>query len=284
MFASIYRSIELAKQSLEVVRKDREILLFPVLSGIACILFVGVLIIPLFITGIFMGGSLDNPIIVYGGLFVFYLVTSFIVVFFNTALVTCAHIRLTGGDPTFRDGITSAYRHMGKIFLWAVISATVGVILSLIRDQNNIIGQIISSLIGMAWSLLTYFVIPVMILENLGITDSIKESASLFRKTWGESIIGPGSISLIFVLIALAVLIPLFLIFMSGNGSAIIAGVAVYLLFVVILAIVASALQGVFNTALYLYAKNGVVPSAFSQELVENTFVPKKSRMGPGNI
>jgi len=284
MFESIFRSIELAKESFAVIQKDKEIMLFPVLSGIACLIFVSLMIIPAVIAGTIFGESLNNPVILYGGLFVFYLITSFIVVFFNTALVTCAHIRLTGGDPTFHDGITEAIRHIRKIFAWAVISATVGVILSLLRDNDNIIGQIIISMIGMAWSLLTYFVVPVMILEDRGIVASVKESALLFRKTWGEAIVGPGSISIIFVLIGLLALVPLFLVVLSGNSTLIIAGIGGYILLVVILAIIASALQGVFNTALYLYAKTGTVPSAFRSDLVTNAFIPKNSRMGPGNI
>lgn len=284
MFESIYRSIELGKESFEVIRKDKEILLFPVLSGIACIIFVSLMIVPALIAGTVFGSSMDNPVILYGGLFVFYLITSFIVVFFNTALVTCAHIRLTGKDPTFHDGISNATKHIGRIFAWAVVSATVGVILSIIRDESNIIGQIIISMIGMAWGLLTYFVIPVMILEDLGIASSIKESASLFRKTWGESIVGPGSISIIFVLIGLVALLPLALIVLFGNATLTIIGIAGYVLLIVVLAIVASALQGVFNTALYIYAKTGKVPESFSPELVQTAFVPKKGRMGPGTI
>lgn len=284
MFESIYRSIELAKESFEVIKKDNEILLFPILSGITCLIFVTLMIVPIFIAGTIFGESLNNPFILYGGLFVFYLVTSFIVVFFNTALVSCAHIRLTGGDPTFRDGISQALMHLKKIFAWAVISATVGVILSFLRDENNIIGQVVISMIGMAWGLLTYFVVPVMILEDLSIVASVKQSTSLFRKTWGESIVGPGSISLIFIIIGLVALLPLFLLLLFGNVSLIMAGFTIYIILIVVLAIIASALQGVFNTALYIYAKTGTVPSAFRSDLVTNAFVSKKSGIGPGNI
>lgn len=284
MFESISRSIELAKESFEVIRKDKEILLFPILSGIACLIFLSFLIIPFIVAEVISEKFLNNPYVLYGGLFIFYLVTSFIVVFFNTALVTCAHIRLTGGNPTFHNGISQALRHVKKIFIWALISATVGVILSLLRDDKNIIGQIIISMIGMAWTLLTYFVVPIMILEDMDVIASIKASASLFRKTWGESIVGSGSISIIFVLIALIALAPLFLILLSGNGTLMVGGIVGYVLLIIVLAIIASALQGVFNTALYLYAKTGTVPTAFRSYLVENAFVPKDTRRGPGNI
>jgi len=88
MFESIFRSIELAKESFEVIKKDKEILLFPILSGITCLIFLSLLIIPFFVAGALSDKFLSNPIILYGSLFIFYLVTSFIVVFFNTALVT----------------------------------------------------------------------------------------------------------------------------------------------------------------------------------------------------
>jgi hypothetical protein len=183
---------------------------------------------------------------------------------------------MNGKDPTFSDGITNAVRHLPKIAVWALISATIGVILSIIRDKSNVVGQFVSAILGVAWTLLTFFVIPVMIFEERGVFESIKESAVLFRRTWGETVVGQSGITLVFGLVAVAGLVPVFLALLTGNTPVIMAVIGLYLVLVVILAIIGSALQGIFNTALYLYAKNGTVPAAFSSELIKNVFIPEQ--------
>ncbi len=285
MFESIGRSIALIKASWEVLRNDKELLLFPVLSGIVCIIITASFLIPAVLMGVGLKTEHQNSPLLYVGIFLFYLVTYFVVIFFNAGLVACANIRLTGGDPTFSDGISAARQNIGQIFVWALISATIGLILQAIRDNNNFVAQIISSMIGVAWSLLTFFVIPVMIIEKRGTLESIKESASLFKRTWGETVIGQGGVALIFLLIAIIALIPVTLLMMTGIGEIMIAAVSLYLLLLIILFVIANAMQGIYNTALYLYAKNGTVPSVFSKELIEQAFRQKKgAQYQGGNI
>lgn len=276
MFNSLTRSIKLIKTSWSVLSQDKEILLFPILSAVACILLVITFIIPAAVLGAGVTGQPHNEVLTYCLLFLFYLVTYFVVIFFNVGLMTCAHIRMNGKDPTFSDGITNAVRHLPKIAVWALISATIGVILSIIRDKSNVVGQFVSAILGVAWTLLTFFVIPVMIFEERGVFESIKESAVLFRRTWGETVVGQSGITLVFGLVAVAGLVPVFLALLTGNTPVIMAVIGLYLVLVVILAIIGSALQGIFNTALYLYAKNGTVPAAFSSELIKNVFIPEQ--------
>nr|WP_319538629.1 DUF6159 family protein [uncultured Methanospirillum sp.] len=284
MFESIGRSIALIKASWEVLRNDKELLLFPVLSGIVCIIITASFLIPAVLMGVGLTAEHQNSPLVYVGIFLFYLVTYFVVIFFNAGLVACANIRLTGGDPTFSDGISAAKQNIVQIFIWALISATIGLVLQAIRDNNNFVAQIISSMIGVAWSLLTFFVIPVMIIEKRGTLESIKESASLFKRTWGETVIGQGGVALIFLLIAIVALIPVTLLMMTGVGEIMIAAVSLYVLLLIILFVIANAMQGIYNTALYLYAKNGTVPSVFSKDLIEHAFRQKNTTHQGGNI
>src|SRR3989344_1381379 len=185
MFQHLSRSWELVKQSFAVLKKDKEIMLFPIISGILSVLALISLFIPFGII------SLDNnfsPSLFYLLLFIYYVITSFIVIFLNTGLITCAHMRLHGKDPTFKDGIKQAWKHVGNIFIWSVISATVGLILRMIVDRienserlgpfGRIVGVIFIGLLGMAWSFLTFFVIPVMVFENKNAFASIKQSGS----------------------------------------------------------------------------------------------------------
>jgi hypothetical protein len=110
----------------------------------------------------------------------------------------------------------------------------------------------------------------------------VKDSVTLIKKTWGESIIGAGSIMIIFVLIGVVAFLGVLAALFSGNLILISAAVVLFILLVAVLAIVGSAMQGIFVTALYTYAKTGTVPSAFNPDLIRNAFVPKQA--GPGNI
>ena len=181
MFDTISRSLHLVGESLQVMKKDREILLFPLLSGIVTILLLLSFILPIILSATRF--SLTPVLVIW--FLLFYFLAYFVVIFFNTGLITCARIRLTGGDPTFSDGIRNAVRHLPAIFVWAAISATVGLILRLISERSGLIGRIIIGIIGVVWSLVTYFVIPVLVFEEKGVIDSIKESASVLPEDLG---------------------------------------------------------------------------------------------------
>jgi hypothetical protein len=276
MFESIGRSIELFRTSWGILMADKKLLVFPLLSGIISLIVLATFILPLVI-GQFLGG-----LFFYAALFVFYLVSSFVVIFFNTALISCVNARLQGRDMSVGEGLSNALRHFTPILGWALLSATVGIILQLIRERVGFIGQIAAGLVGGAWGLVTFFVVPVLVLEDKGVFDAIKESTTLIRKTWGESIIGSGSIMLVFIIIGvigfLGVLATMML------GSAVLSGIALvlFIALVIILAVVAAAMQGIFVTALYSYAKSGTVPAAYTKDLIQNAFVQKQG--GSGNI
>jgi len=199
----------------------------------------------------------------------------FIVIFFNTGLITCANIRLNGGDPTFRDGFNNAKKHVGKIFVWALVSATIGLVLNLISERSGMLGKIAAALIGMAWSLLTFFVIPVMIFENIGVFESIKKSGHLFKKTWGENVIAQFSMGFIFAILGILGIIPIVISFLTGSFAIIILAFAITVVYWVILGIVSASLNGIFVAALYNYANTGKIPSAYSPEVIEGVFRPK---------
>ncbi len=285
MFESVSRSFTLIKESWKVISLDKEILLFPVLSGVALLLILLSFVVPVLFMGYFSGSvpAFSGWILILG-LFLFYLLCYFVVIYFNTALITCARIRLTGGNPAFMDGIRNANAHIVPIFTWAIISATVGLVLNLIQERVGFIGQIIVGLIGAAWSLITYFAIPVMIFEEKGPVAAIKESASLFRKTWGETVVGQVSIVIVFAILAIIGFIPFFLALMSGSGTLMLLLLAVFIIYLAILMVIGSSLQSVYNTALYIYATTGNVPGAYSKELIENAFAPKLVGGMRGNI
>ena len=189
---------------------------------------------------------------------------------------------LNGREMSVGEGIANASRHLPAILAWALISATVGIILHLIERRAGILGRIATALVGGVWSLVTFFVVPVLVLEDKGVLDSVKESVSLIKKTWGESIVGSGSIMLIFVVIGFIAAIGVLATLAFGNMILFGIALVLFLIFIVVIAVVASAMQGIFVTALYSYARTGVIPSAFSRDLIRHAFVPKQA--GPGNI
>ena len=222
--------------------------------------------------GFFAGDGVIGDALNYAILFLFYLTSYFVIVFFNVGLVYCAHIRIKGGDPTFRDGLNAAFANIGKIFMWALISATVGMILNILSRRAGVIGRIVISLIGMAWTLLTFFVVPAMIIEKRSVKDSISKSGALFKKTWGENVVGQFQIGLIFFILSLFGLIFPIIGLLTGNGILFIAFLGIAFFYWVLLGIINSSLDGIFKTALYEYATTGVVPAGFSDDTIKNAY------------
>ena len=270
------RSYAIFRESLQVLAKDKEILIFPLLSGIVTIVAFLSIVFAGVATGVFEHFDKHDPLN-YAVAFVWYFISWFIVLFFNVAVIHCASIRLRGGDPTVADGFRASMQHIGRIAAWALVSATVGVILRFLADRANVIGKIIVGLLGAAWSIATYFIVPVMIFEKRSLRDSVKQSTQLIAKTWGESLVAAGGIGLFIMLLAVAGLIlPIAAFFISATAALI--ALAILVVYWIGLSVMSAALSGIFRTALYLYATEGRTPEGFTPEYVQNAFVAKKSR------
>lgn len=280
-------SFALVRQSWAVLKQDKELLWFPVLSGVSSIIIAISFLVPGFAfvylnrNVVASNNDFQMNVVYYIGLFFFYLVSFFSVTFFNTALITCAYMRLQGQNPTFKDGINGAMNHLGKIFIWAFISATFGLVLKIISDKSNLIGKILASLMSLGWSLLTFFIVPVLIFENKSVIDSIKQSGIHFKNTWGENIVGQVSMSLFFILVGLLGAIPLIVgIVVTVNSISesivfILMGFTFMIFYWMLLGIVGSALDGIFKTALYVYATTGKISPEFDPELIRSAFKSK---------
>lgn len=269
----IKRGFRLLGASWDVLKADRELLVLPLLS------FIGVVLVSLSIAGIGWGaGSFDaaagevrNGPLEWALTAVFYFLTYFIVIFFNAAVVAAATIRLKGGDPTVKDGLREAGKHLGKIAGWALIAATVGMILRAVAERSGFLGRIVIAIVGAAWGAITFFVVPVLIYEPLGVTASIKRSAGIFKERWGEQFVGSASIGLAMFLISL----PVIAIAVAIGAVAPIIGIAFGVLAIAGLSAVGAAMSGIFNAALYQYATSGQALGAFSEQDLTGSFVPK---------
>lgn len=286
MFNSWGRSWQLVKASWAVLQADKELLWFPIISGITMLIISTVMLVPsiiiAFSVAVSGAGEGVSQIVGYIGLFIFYLVTYTISIYFNTGLVGAAMIRLDGGDPTLGDGFRIANQRLGKIVIYAALSATIGMILNALRERG-ILGQIAAGLFGMAWNLATFLVIPVLVAQDISAWDAIKHSTSLLKRTWGEQITGNFSIGGVFVLIYLLLIfgggILIFALVSLTESLAVVGiGIAVLIFLMIALGIIQGALNGIFQAALYRYAETGTAPDNFDIDLIQGAFKPKKKR------
>ena len=265
--------------SWEVLKKDREMLIFPMISGICCLLILLSFSFPIFLSGswqTFGEDTLtDQSVMSYILLFAFYFCNYFVIVFFNSAIVSCATIRMQGGDPTVHDGLRAAVARLPLIAGWALVAATVGIILRIIEDKSKGVGKIVIALLGMAWTLASFLVVPIMVIERMNPLDALKKSASMFKKTWGEQIIGSFSFGLVFFVLGIPAFLLMLLGIVSGSFAMIVSFAFLAAIYLIILALVQSTLQTIFQVALYLYSRNGVAPQGFSEDLLNNSIVHK---------
>lgn len=222
--------------------------------------------------------------------FLTYLVLYSVVIFFNTALVAAVVRYMDGGEPTIGYGLRVAWSKIGNVLGYASIAATVGVILKVVEERLGFIGQIVAGLLGLAWTVTTFLVVPVLVHRDIGPLDAVKESAVMLKKTWGENIIANAGMALIFTLfyvpLILIILVTTIMIFSGSDLSAgfserIIASsmLALSLLVLVLLVLIHAALQSIYGTALYRYATNThdiTAASNFPPELLGAAFVPKR--------
>ena len=275
MFESIGRSFALVKTSWDILMQDKKLLAFPIMSGIISIIVLLTFILPLIMGSFIQEAVPMGSVVFYAILFAFYAVSYFVVIFFNTALIACVNARLNGGEMSVTEGLRTAARHFPSILAWALVSATIGLILYLIEERFGWVGQLVASLLGAAWGFVTFFVVPVLVLEDKGVVDSMKESVTLIKKTWGESIVGSASMAIVFVIVGVIAAILVFATLFIGNAALFTVALALFIMFVIILAVVYAAMEGIFVTALYTYAKTGTVPSAFNKDLIQNAFIQK---------
>ena len=268
----------IVKESFNVLMQDKEIMWFPVMSAITTLLAAVVLIA----TGYFVifNGNIESAdlesnkglsnVVIYSVLFICYLVGFFITNFFQAGLYLVVQSRFNGVNIGFKDGINEAKKHINKIFVWSLISATVGLVLQIIADKFKLVGRIIAGIFGAAWNILTFFSLPALIIGKTSIKESFNESATIIRKTWGETIIVSLGVTLFFSVITFLVF-ALFIgliVIVPTVGMIISVGI-LFVIYVIAISVVSSTLGQIFKLVLYNYAKTGNIPAGFSADIVQ---------------
>jgi len=278
IFDRMGRGWELGLQSLRVILDYPKLLLFPVLSGVSMCLIL------LSFGGVFLGLSgFDVEVmesifarmeesgewVFWVSTFLFYLITYLIVVFFNVALVHNAHRIFAGQEPSVRVGLSFAMRRLPQIIAWAALAATVGMLLKAIEER---VGSLVTSLLGFAWSLATYFVVPILAAEEVDPIEALKRSSRTIRNKWGEAVGAGFSLGIFFILGIFCAIGIGFVI-----GAIIHPGVGAFFGFLAFLLtiVVNSAAQNVFLAAAYDHSQ-GHTPEQFESETLDGLFMPKK--------
>ena len=265
---------KIAMNSFKVLRENKDLIIFPVLSGISLVLIIGSFFLA---TYGYFGWDFENiqepdTMTTYLLMFAFYVINYFVVVFFNMALIHCTRLYFKGEEVTIKKGLQFSMSRIGAIFSWALFAGTVGTILRIIQEESGWLGKIITGLIGIMWSIATFFVVPVIAYENLGPIGAFKRSAKLMKEKWGESLAATFSFGFIQIVGILIVGLTLFLI-----GSLIhpVVGIALAILGAFIVVSIISAVQTIFISAVYHNVTDDLV-THFNKQLIDDLFVNKK--------
>ena len=282
------RSWMITKLTFSVINKDRELIWFALLSFIFSTLFAVAMIFPSIIPSLMDNGISQDSLQIYQYAIIFatYFGLAFIATFFNVCVVYTTKIRFEGGNATFGESIAFAFTKVGLIIKWSLLSASVGLLLRILQNLasslgkiGQIVANILISILGMAWSIMTIFVVPVLVYEGLGPIDALKKSTQVIKKTWGESLIKTIGLGLIQLLIFLLIIL------VSGGLTYLLAsafeligfltGVGIGLLLLLLTGLVFAVASTIFNTALYVYANNNMVAPGFREDVVKGAFRQK---------
>lgn len=275
MFETISRSFGIVKKSFGVLMSEKKLLALPAISGVITLILIATFILPLSFLG---DGSGTGGVPFYVMLFLFYFLSYFVVILFNSALIHAANNKIEGKPVSIKESLSVSSSNIVNIACWSLIAATVGLILNVLRGQarnqgglGGIITNAVLGMIGMAWSFATFFVVPVLVFEKVGPFDAIKRSVSLIKKTWGENIVGGIGISLIF-----------FVLYLIGIGCLLL-GIFANMFWIVVPLVIAyfiavflvqGAVQAIFSVALYRYASNGQ-SAIFEEDDIKGAFKSK---------
>ena len=271
------RSWDVTKKTFSVIKADKEILAFPIIGVIITVILFLLLFFP-FLTAMIVQSTVP-PIT----LMVFFFLEIFTGVYSHAAIVHIARTRFEGGDATFMEGVKAAWKRKWQLFQWALLTGTVGIIISSAerqaREKGGIIGAIAKILIGLAglaWKIVSIFVVPAIIFNGKGPINSLKSSYHTIKKTWGESLVKYLGLNVVENLIGaigfIIFAVPGILFFIDGVMSLGTFFIILWFLFIALTKVVLSAADTVFNTALFIYADTGKVPDVYSKEDLDHAF------------
>ena len=279
----IARTQAIMSAAWQILREDKTLLLLPIASS-ACLMLLTASFAVSAILEALTGASVSDELartgsLSYVGMFLFYVVTYGVAIFFNAALAICVLRKLEGKEATILDALREALSCFPQILGWAVVSATIGVILKAIERRSGFVGNMVARVLGLAWSVATFLVVPVLVAERKGPLEAVQESVQLLRRTWGENLLAGLGFGLLYFFWA----IPGAFAFVIGSGMIAshpflaIAIMVLAILYFPLLGLVLSTMSTIFDVVLYRYASAGTVTPGFDREFLQTIFVAKST-------
>lgn len=278
------RSKELAKASWAVLREDKELLVLPLVSGVAAIAIGATFLLPILATSKVTDAAgetqLQPSVVSYVLMFAMYIALAYVTIFFKTALLFGADERMKGGNPTLGSSLAGAASKAGKILPWAIVTATVSVILRSLENRAGLLGRIVIGIVGMAWAVVTFLVLPILVFEGVGVGEAVKRSAAMLKQTWGENLIVNAGIGLISMLLILPAFVLVGLGFATGTAVGAGTTLVIAVVWVIAVSCWSSAMSAVFQLALYRYATQAPIPPQFAGVDLSGAFRNKGGSRG----
>lgn len=272
-FSRLSNGWQISLNSLKVLKANRQLIIFPLLSGLSLLLLLASFILIIFAGAgwAFEGVDKVNSFQNYVAIFLFYIINYFVVVYFNTALIHCATQYFKGEKIGISEGLQFSNSRIGAIFSWALFAGSVGAVLNIVQENLGSVGKIVTGLVGIVWSIATFFVIPVIAYENVGPIQAFKRSAQLMKEKWGEKLGAGFSFGIITIAGMLVIAVPSFFI---GFLIHPIAGIAVGATGLLLLFAIVSATRSIFISAIYHNVQGNPVEN-FEQHFIDNLFEHK---------
>ena len=281
-----HHAMRLTRQSAALLAQQKSLIVLPLVSGACLLLITATFMAPIVVSEEFRtaleGDTPDTQVMDYLYLFAFYLIAFTVMNIFNGALLHCVLARIAGRPVGVGAGLSAAMARLPQILAWSLVSATLGLVLQVLRDKAGFVGKLFAGLAGIAWSVATYFAFPLIIAEGIGPMRAVTESGALLRRTWGEMALTNVGISLLFWL-AFLVLVPVFLVLFAFTATlespaAMAAVGAVFAVLMGAAILIVSTLSVVLRGALFVFARDGAVPGPFEREALAAAIRPKKDK------
>ena len=262
-------------RSYEVLRRHPQLLLFPLITMLACAGMVALLA-----SGIALPQAYFHPWLFRANavfnlqsnphpatLLELYFAAMFLGTFFNVALYREVMRAYAGERPSLVRGLRFAFSRVVPVFTWTLFAASIGMIIRMVGQRFGWVGRLAGFLGGVTWSVAAVFSIPVLIREETSDpTAVLRHSSATVRRTWGDLVWGVVSLNFGLRLL-LGGTVAFLMIFAVADPSAAgsIAELAIAIA-VFAFGVWNNASQGVFRCALYIYATEGVIPDPFDRQ------------------
>jgi len=271
LFSRISNTFNTIKLCVRVLKKDKELIFFPIMAAFS-VLALAFVFWSMGLIDIQEEQTNSTSFSDFIPEIILLFVANFFIVLFNSALISGALHRLRGGDPNVGSAMNHALKHIHHIFIWSIIVTIVAILIAIVKGdrRGGFMRQLLGSMLQYGWTMMTFFVVPIIVAENMAPISAIKKSSSLFKRTWGDQVtanFGFGIIQILAIMISGAI----GWFFGLLNPTL---GIGIGVLFAAISVSVVYTLEGIYKAALYEFAL-GEKPLEFEQHDLSRAYTAK---------